>query len=290
MSSSSMNTAGAHNSVQAKENEHLSPSLTSLLLAYYDLAAAAGEGSAVCAGEGTADDDDDMPPELIDVTDEEVKALQEEQLKAMQDGMPQLCDAPKDDAMPKLCDAQDDEESLFVPRTSIAENSSADVAGVEGAVAGVEGTAAIEVAGADENTAPTYLNDTDAESDWDDAIHGGMRILSKGKAPANPLLPLGASVAGNVNIPFSARAGAFNLAAAGNAANLSLASAASLPLLTTAVASVVPNSLFSVAVASAAARDPIPLLAALAPPMPAFFVHSATPQPQPVRRKRGSQK
>ncbi|KAI5827310.1 hypothetical protein K523DRAFT_374432 [Schizophyllum commune Tattone D] len=267
-----MNTADAQPmETQAKENEPLSPSLTSLLLAYYDLAAAAG-GS---ASEGTADDDDDMPPELIDVTDEEVKALQEEQLKAMQDGMSQLCDAPKDDAMPKLCDAQEDEESLFVPR-----DIEAAVADVEGIVAGVEGTAAIEAAGADENTAPTYLNDTDAESDWDDAIHGGMRIISKGKAPANPLNPLGASVAGNVNIPLSA--GASNLAAAGNAA--------SLPLFTTAVASVVPNSLFSVAVASAAARDPIPLLAALAPPMPAFFVHSATPQAASVRRKRGSQK
>ncbi|KAL1700259.1 hypothetical protein EV121DRAFT_295365 [Schizophyllum commune] len=265
MSSSSMNTADAQPmETHAKKNEPLSPSLTSLLLAYYDLAAAAC-GS---ASEGPAgDEDDDMPPELIDVSDEEVKALQEEQLKAMQDGMPQLSDAPKDDAMPKLCDAQEDEESLFAPRTSIAENS---YVYTEGTVAGAEGTAAI-ANGADENTAPTYLNDTDAESDWDDAIHGGMRILSKGEAPANPLLPLGASVAGNVNIPLSA-------------------SAANLPLLTTAVASVVPNSLFSVAVASAAARDPIPLLAALAPPMPAFFVHSATPQAAPVRRKRGSQK
>ena len=260
----------AHHSLQP-----LSPSLTSLLLAYYDLAAAAG-GS---ASEGPAgDEDDDMPPELIDVTDEEVKALQEEQLKAMQDGMPQLCDAPKDDAMQKLCDAQEDEESLFVPRARDIKSASANA----------EAAANVESYGADENTAPTYLNDTDAESDWDDAIHGGMRILSKGKAPANPLLPLGASVAGNVNIPLSA--GASNIAAAGNAANLPLATAVSLPLLTTAVASVVPNSLFSVAVASAAARDPIPLLAALAPPMPAFFVHSATPQPQPVRRKRGSQK
>ncbi|KAI4294463.1 hypothetical protein K525DRAFT_281221 [Schizophyllum commune Loenen D] len=268
MSSSSMNTADAQPmETQAKENEPLSPSLTSLLLAYYDLAAAAG-GS---ASQGTADDeDDDMPPELIDVTDEEVKALQEEQLKAMQDGMLQLCDAPKDDAMPKLCDAQEDEESLFVPRTSDIESASANA---EAAAP----HANVESAGADENTAPTYLNDTDAESDWDDAIHGGMRILSKGKAPGNPLIPLGASVAGNVNTPLSA--GAFN---AGNAA--------SLPLFTTAVASVVPNSLFSVAVASAAARNPIPLLAALAPPMPAFFVHSATPQEAPVRRKRGSQK
>ncbi|KAL1719232.1 hypothetical protein EV715DRAFT_290444 [Schizophyllum commune] len=281
MSSSLMNIADAQPmETQAKENETLSPSLTSLLLAYYDLAAASG-GS---ASEGPADDeDDDMPPELIDVTDEEVKALQDERLKAMEDGMPRVCDALKDDEPSKICDAQEDEESLFVPRTSITENSSVNI---EGTAAGVEGTAAI-ANGADENTAPTYLNDTDAESDWDDAIHGGMRILSKGKAPANPLIPLGASasVAGNVNIPFSA--GASN---AGNA-NLPLsASAASLPLLTTAVASVVPNSLFSVAVASAAARDPIPLLAALAPPMPAFFVHSATPQPQPVRRKRGSQK
>ncbi|KAL1728095.1 hypothetical protein EV714DRAFT_274962 [Schizophyllum commune] len=275
MSSSSMTTADAQlMETHAKENEPLSPSLTSLLLAYYDLAAAAG-GS---ASEGPAgDDDEDMPPELIDVTDEEVKALQEEQLKAMQDGMPRVCDAPEDDAMPKLCDAQEDEESLFAPRASDIKSASANA----------EAAANVESAGADENTAPTYLNDTDAESDWDDAIHGGMRILSKGKAPANPLIPLGASVAANVNIPLSA--GASNLAAAGNA-NLPLASAVSLPLLTTAVASVVPNSLFSVAVASAAARDPIPLLAALAPPMPAFFVHSATPQAAPVRRKRGSQK
>ncbi|KAL1672102.1 hypothetical protein EV122DRAFT_295101 [Schizophyllum commune] len=277
-----MNTADAQPmETQAKENEPLSPSLTSLLLAYYNFAAAAGPGAAASAGEGTADDDDDMPPELIDVTDEEVKALQEEQLKAMQDGMLQLCDTPKDDAMPKLCDAQEDEESLFVPRTSDIESASANA---EAAAP----HANVESAGADENTAPTYLNDTDAESDWDDAIHGGMRILSKGKAPANPLIPLGASVAGSANIPLSA--GASSIAAAGNAASLPLASAASLPLLTSAVASVVPDSLFSIAVASAAARDPIPLLAALAPPMPAFFVHSATPQPQPVRRKRGSQK